>query len=172
MMQLPSFPMLKRVRVWVSLGVRIEVNKAGGKYNASNATENGVAKEQDWIEVTKKSKTKQGGQPEKQKIIPSNSNKGKGMVRESSANSVKKKPAHGRTRVHNLSAQLNTPPKFAVRKRQRSTSAQSSPELRQISSVHASTSGTKDDGPVQEEARKEAPLVAKDSPQSQPNKLT
>ncbi|MED6215629.1 hypothetical protein PIB30_115705, partial [Stylosanthes scabra] len=101
---------------------------------------------------------------------PSNSNKGKGMVRESSANLVKKKPGQVGTRVHGLSAQSNTPPKFAVRKRQRSASAQSSPELRQISSVHASTSGTKDDGPIQEEARNEAPLVAKDPPQLQQNK--
>ncbi|MED6115672.1 hypothetical protein PIB30_092944 [Stylosanthes scabra] len=114
--------------------------------HASNATKNDVAEEQNWIE-------------------------GKGMVRESSANSVKKKPAQVGTRVHNSSAQLNTPLKFAVRKRQRSALAQSSPELRQISSVHASTSGTKDDGPLQEEARNEAPLVAKDPPQSQPNKL-
>ncbi|MED6166290.1 hypothetical protein PIB30_107822, partial [Stylosanthes scabra] len=60
--------------------------------HASNATKNDVAKEQNWTEVTRKAKTKQGGRPGKQKTIPSNTNKGKGMVRESSANSMKKKP--------------------------------------------------------------------------------
>ncbi|MED6178447.1 hypothetical protein PIB30_107627, partial [Stylosanthes scabra] len=115
-----------------------------------------VAKEQNWTEVTRKPKTKQGGQPGKQKTIPSTTqNKKLGQVGRRAT------PLN----IH-ASTHANTPSKFAIRKRQRSSSAQSSPELRQITSAKASSSGTKDDETIQEVARKDAPVVTEDPPKS------
>ncbi|MED6130578.1 hypothetical protein PIB30_002172 [Stylosanthes scabra] len=142
-----------------------DVLKDDTQVHQFDAARNDEDKEGNWTKITGKLKTKQGEQARKPKhTFASKLNKGK--VQEATANSVKKKTGQVGTRLQTLSSQANTPSKFAIRKRQRSSSAQSSPELRQISSVHASSSGTKNEEPIKEEVRKETPLVNEVSPQS------
>ncbi|MED6177942.1 hypothetical protein PIB30_102909, partial [Stylosanthes scabra] len=147
-------------------GTPDRVRNDGFQTHVANANNNDEAKEENWIKVTGKSKTGKGEQAGKPKSnLTTIFNKGKD--REANATPLNKKPGQVGRRVTSVNTHANTPSKFAIRKRQRSSSAQSSPELRQITSAKASSSGTKNEDTIQEVARKDVPVVTEVPPKPQ-----